>query len=181
MLCAVLLCVGVFIPSNAQCGVWQFQSCLSWHCIGFLLSDVWCTVTLIAHLNGMCASVMADYKVVILLLTAPKESQIHWCFVVRESSYHERDSIARYMVLDIWYFCFRLVQGHHFKNVSQGCQHTFTQVLLYLPLLERLEDSGMFICFIHTIWQTQKKNKEEKRVLSRILLCACWVFIDNAV
>lgn len=105
----------------------------------------------------------------------------HWCFVVRESSYHERDSIARYMVLDIWYFCFRLVQGHHFNNVSQGCQHTFTRVLLYLPLLERLEDSGMFICFIHTIWQTQKKNKEEKRVLSRILLCACWVFIDNAV
>lgn len=60
----------------------------------------------------------------------------HWCFVVRESSYHEQDSIARYMVLDIWYFCFRLVQGHHFKNVSQGCQHTFTRVLLYLPLLE---------------------------------------------
>lgn len=105
----------------------------------------------------------------------------HWCFVVRESSYHEQDSIARYMVLDIWYFCFRLVQGHHFNNVSQGCQHTFTRVLLYLPLLERLEYSGMFICFIHTIWQTQKKNKEEKRVLSRILLCACWVFIDNAV
>lgn len=105
----------------------------------------------------------------------------HWCFVVRESSYHEQDSIARYMVLDIWYFCFRLVQGHHFKNVSQGCQHTFTRVLLYLPLLERLEYSGMFICFIHTIWQTQKKNKEEKRVLSRILLYACSVFIDNAV
>lgn len=100
----------------------------------------------------------------------------HWCFVVRESSYHERDSIARYMVLDIWYFCFRLVQGHHFKNVSQGCQHTFTRVLLYLPLLERLEYSGMFICFIHTIWQTQKKNKEEKRVLSRILLCLLSVY-----
>lgn len=101
----------------------------------------------------------------------------HWCFVVRESSYHEQDSIARYMVLDIWFFVFgwfKVIILKMYHKVASILLHS--QVLLYLPLLERLEYSGMFICFIHTIWQTQKKNKEEKRVLSRILLCLLSVY-----
>lgn len=100
----------------------------------------------------------------------------HWCFVVRESSYHEQDSIARYMVLDIWFFVFGW-----FKVIILKMYHKVASILLHECCYIYLSLRDWKICFIHTIWQTQKKNKEEKRVLSRILLYACWVFIDNAV
>lgn len=174
----VLLWAGVFIPSIAQCGVWQFQSCLivgtvwdSWS----LVSDVQ-LLCLIAHLNGMCASVI----LLVLYIDPIGKLDLAWPIGVLL-----QESLAMNWTHSpgIWFKMFggffQLVQGH-FKNASQGCQHTFTQVLLYLPLLERLEYSGMFVCFIHTIWQTQKRIKREREFWAGYCY-ACSVFIDNAV
>lgn len=52
----------------------------------------------------------------------------HWCFVVRESSYHEQDSIARYryMVLDILFFVFGW-----FKVIILKMYHKVASILLH--------------------------------------------------
>lgn len=110
-----------------------------------------------------------------------RSSLTHWFFVVRESSYHEEDSIARYMVLDIWFFVFGW-----FKVIILKMYHKVASILLheccyiYLSLRDWKTRECSSVSFTLS-GKLKKKNKEEKRVLSRILLYACWVFIDNAV
>lgn len=106
----------------------------------------------------------------------------HWFFVVRESSYHEQDSIARYryMVLDIVFFVFGW-----FKVIILKMYHKVASILLhkccyiYLSLRDWNTRECSSVSF--TLSGKLKKRIKRKREFWAGYCYACWVFIDNAV